>query len=148
MISITTLAADKVKEISKSEGAGRPRATPPGRGRWVRRLSSTICTSKTSRLIWTSSSSDGGKAVRRSAQLPYLDGREIDYVEGSHAPGSSSATRTCPALRLALVVPSLISVLGLVCLVVLRESARSDRSGQFQVKLASTEIHGQPSERA
>jgi iron-sulfur cluster insertion protein len=87
MISITTLAADKVKEISKSEGL-------EGQGLRLRVVGGG-CAGFQYDLYFEDKPTDldeqfeshGVKLFVDPLSYQYLDGTEIDYVEGSHGSG-------------------------------------------------------------
>jgi iron-sulfur cluster insertion protein len=87
MISITTLAADKVKEISKSEGL-------EGQGLRLRVVGGG-CAGFQYDLYFEDKPTDldeqfeshGVKLFVDPLSYQYLDGTEIDYVEGAHGSG-------------------------------------------------------------
>ena len=87
MISITTLAADKVKEISKSEGL-------EGQGLRLRVVGGG-CAGFQYDLYFEDKPTDldeqfeahGVKLFVDPLSFQYLDGTEIDYVEGAHGSG-------------------------------------------------------------
>jgi iron-sulfur cluster insertion protein len=87
MISITTLAADKVKEISKAEGL-------EGQGLRLRVVGGG-CAGFQYDLYFEDKPTDldeqfeshGVKLFVDPLSYQYLDGTEIDYVEGAHGSG-------------------------------------------------------------
>jgi iron-sulfur cluster insertion protein len=87
MISITTLAADKVKEISQSEGL-------EGQGLRLRVVGGG-CAGFQYDLYFEDKPTDldeqfeshGVKLFVDPLSYQYLDGTEIDYVEGAHGSG-------------------------------------------------------------